>query len=57
MLTAENFIGIMVECLFMGAYHVTDNLLVAYSPLISSKILILLKTSGLYKRISDNKFH
>ena len=33
-LIAKNFI---VECLFMGAYHVIDNLSVADSCLISSK--------------------
>ena len=55
-LNTEHFIRVMAECLFMGAYHVTDNLFVAYSPLISSKILILLKTSGLSERTSDSKF-
>ena len=36
-LIAKHFIEVTVECLFMGAYHVSDNLSVADCCLISSK--------------------
>ena len=36
-LIAKHFIEVTVECLFIGAYHVSDNLSVADSCLISSK--------------------
>ena len=35
-LIAKHFIEVTVECLFMGAYHVSDNLSVADSCLICS---------------------
>ena len=55
-LNAEHFIRVMVECLFMVSYHETDNLFVAYSPFITSWILMLLTSNGLSKRTSDSIF-